>query len=443
MPDGTICAVATPPGRGGIGVIRVSGAAAGDCLTGLAGRLPEPRTASLRTFRDADGNPLDQGLVLWFPGPDSFTGEDVAEFHGHGGPVVMDRLLRRLIELGASLAEPGEFSQRAFLNGRMDLTRAEAIADLIAAGSEAAASAAMRSLEGAFAHRIQDLLEQLTELRVHLESSIDFIDEPLDGLAIDRLADRIEAVGEAVRAAREAARSGQQLQEGARVVIAGAPNAGKSSLMNALLGRDAAIVTELAGTTRDVLDAHLHLDGLPVQVMDTAGLRTGADVVEAEGIRRAHQAMTEADHILLVVDDRNPGDDDGLGAAWPSAAAALTRVYNKIDLTDRPPGVGEDGVAVSALTGAGLDGLKSHLRGVLGVRAGDEAVFTARRRHLQALDEAAAAIDEAVSAARAGHGEELVAESLRCAQDSLGQITGAVTTEDLLGRIFSTFCIGK
>lgn len=444
MPDATICAVATPPGRGGIGVIRLSGPATASLIEAMVGGLPSPRRASMRRFVGEDGAAIDEGLVLWFPGPQSFTGEDVAELHGHGGPVVMDRLLQRLLGLGAELATPGEFSHRAYLNGRIDLTRAEAIADLIEAGSESAARAAVRSLQGEFARTVERLVQRLTDLRVHLEAGIDFADEPLEGLALDGVLERIEAIAADVAETRQAAGRGQQLQEGLTVVIAGRPNAGKSSLLNALAGRDAAIVTALAGTTRDVLDTYLHIDGLPLRVLDTAGLRQGGDVVEQEGVRRARQAMQQADRILLVEDDAAAAMDPGVADPQTDlpSAVPVTTVINKIDLSGRSAGVADDGLAVSALTGEGMAALREHLRASLG-EDDSEAVFIARRRHLQSLDAAAAGVDEALEAARAGAGEELIAESLGQAQHSLGEITGAVTTEDLLGRIFSTFCIGK
>lgn len=446
MATSTICAVATPPGRGGIGVIRLSGPDAARIAESVAGQLPAPREARFRRFRNASGEHLDEGICLYFPGPHSFTGEDIVELQGHGGPVVMDRLLQALLAQGAVLAEPGEFSERAFLNGRMDLTRAEAIADLIEAGSEAAAKAAMRSLEGAFAETVHDLVDALTRLRVHLESSIDFTDEPLEGLALAHLAEQIQILRKRLAATQTAAQQGQQLREGLTVVIAGRPNAGKSSLLNALAGRDAAIVTAMAGTTRDVLDMHLHLDGLPLRVLDTAGLRESADVIEQEGVRRAQAAMAEADRILLVLDDREPeAEQTALAAALPKGIP-VTRVLNKIDLSGRLPGIVADektpSVAVSALTTEGMDALRESLRQAAGIQAG-EAQFIARRRHLLALEQAAVALEEAETVAREGHGEELIAESLRVAQDQLGRITGTVTTEDLLGEIFSTFCIGK
>ena len=447
MPEATICAVATPPGRGGIGVIRLSGPGTAEIAEAVAGPLPPAREATWRRFRGPDGETLDEGLMLWFPGPRSFTGEDVAEFQGHGGPVVMDRLLQRLLGLGARLAEPGEFSQRAFLNGRLDLTRAEAIADLIEAGSEAAARAAVRSLQGEFARTIDQLVDRLTALRVHLEAGIDFAEEPLEGLALDDLNRQIEALDADLAETRRRASQGQQLQEGLTLVIAGRPNAGKSSLLNALAGRDAAIVTELAGTTRDVLHAYLHIDGMPLQVLDTAGLRDGGDLVEQEGVRRARRAMADADRILLVMEDSADGDPGAQGDMESierelPADIPVTRVINKIDLTQRPAGPDSEAMAVSALTGAGVDRLRSHIRGHLDPADG-EAVFIARRRHLQSLDRAEISLTEARTAAVEGMGEELVAESLRQAQEHLGEITGTVTTEDLLGEIFSTFCIGK
>lgn len=410
----------------------------------MVGILPAPRVAALRAFKNAAGDAIDEGLVLYFPEPHSLTGEAVVELQGHGGPVVVDQCLQRLLSLGAVLAEPGEFSQRAFVNGRMDLTRAEAVADLINAGSEAAARAAMRSLQGSFASAITELVERLLAVRVHCEAHIDFADEPLteaesSTAALATALDEIKAdLAETLRLAE----SGQRLQAGLSLVIAGRPNAGKSSLLNALAGRDAAIVTAIAGTTRDVIDTALHLDGLPLRVLDTAGLRDSDDPVEQEGVRRARAAMTQADRILLVVED---GDVIDSAALDLPVGVPITRVLNKVDLSGRAPGVVEnwpDTVAVSALTGAGLDVLREHLFAQLG-GAHEEPPFIARRRHLTALQTAAEDLNEAIAALNEGLGDELVAESLRQAQDALGRITGTITTEDLLGEIFSTFCIGK
>nr|WP_282571269.1 tRNA uridine-5-carboxymethylaminomethyl(34) synthesis GTPase MnmE [Methylonatrum kenyense] len=446
MPD-TICAIATPPGRGGIGVVRLSGPEAGRYASRVAGRLPEPRRAVFRQFTDAGGQSLDQGLLLWLPGPGSFTGEDVVEFHGHGGPVVLDRLMRRLTELGARPARPGEFSERAFLNGRLDLAQAEAIADLIAAGSEQGARAAMRSMSGEFSRRVTALLQALTELRVHVEAAIDFPEEEIDFLADGEVAAKLRAVRTELDVVLATARQGQILRDGMTVVIAGPPNAGKSSLLNQLAGSDSAIVTAIAGTTRDVLREQIQIDGMPLHIIDTAGLRDSDDPVEQEGVRRARQAMQSADRILLVVEDAV-----GVGLVEQASLADLpedlpvTVVRNKIDLSGRVPGVeevaGKPEIRLSALTGAGVDLLRQHLKQAIGFSGGEDG-FIARRRHLDALRRTAehlSAAHEQLHAAAAG---ELMAEELRQAQQHLGAITGAFSSEDLLGEIFSSFCIGK
>ena len=435
-PD-TIAARATPPGHGGIGVIRISGAQAQGLAAGLAGPLPTPRTAALRAFRGADGRLLDQGLVLFFPAPGSYTGEDVVELHGHGGPAVLDAVLARVHELGARPAEPGEFTQRAFLNGRLDLAQAEAVADLIESADAAGARAAMRSLSGEFSDRVHALVEALTALRAWIEAALDFPEDEIDFLADTALAERLVALDRDVAGVRAAADSGRRLVEGVTLVIAGAPNAGKSSLLNRLAGTDAAIVTEIAGTTRDLLRETIRLDGLPVTVIDTAGLRRTADPIEVEGVRRAQAAVAEADRVLLVIDAHDPAPEP---TDLPPGLA-VDRVYNKIDLApDTDVG---DGYAISARTGAGLDRLRAHLRAVLAGPAAAETAFSARRRHLIALDRAATAIRAAhAELTRAGAGE-LAAEQLRAAQTALGEITGTVTTEDLLGEIFGRFCIGK
>lgn len=444
-PD-TICAQATPPGQGGVGVIRVSGPDTATLVTAIAGSLPEPRRAALRQFRDRDGAVLDEGLLLWFPPPGSYTGEPVAELQGHGGPVVMDRLLRRLTGLGARLARPGEFSERAFHNGRLDLVQAEAVADLIAAGSEAGARAAMVSLQGGFSREVQALVDALVELRVFVESAIDFPDEEVDFLGETELRRRLQDVQARLARTRASAGQGRVLRDGMTVVIAGAPNAGKSSLLNALADRDSAIVTDVAGTTRDLLREHIQIDGMPLHVVDTAGLRDSAERVEQEGIRRAWQAIADADRVLLVVDD-TVGEDTEAAAirAGLPGGAAVTEVRTKADLsgtaTGLEPGLEHPCVTVSAVTGAGLPALRQHLQEVMGFSA-EAGAFTARRRHLDALDRATEAVREAAAQLEQGAGE-LMAEDLRKAQDALGEITGALTTEDLLGAIFSTFCIGK
>ncbi|QIT57050.1 tRNA uridine-5-carboxymethylaminomethyl(34) synthesis GTPase MnmE [Aquisalimonas sp. 2447] len=442
----TICAVATPPGQGGVGIVRLSGPAAAEHATSVVGTLPEPRRGGFRRFRGRDGDVLDEGLVLWFPGPDSFTGEDVVEFQGHGGPVVMDRLLQRLTGLGCRLARPGEFSQRAFLNGRMDLTQAEAVADLIAAGSEAGARAAMASLHGAFSREVQGLSHALMELRVYVEAAIDFPDEEIDFLGDGEVAARLQDARQRLQSVTDAAGQGRLLRDGMTVVIAGRPNAGKSSLLNALADAPTAIVTAVAGTTRDILREQIQIDGMPLHVVDTAGLRETEEEVEQEGIRRAWRAIDDADRVLLVVDDC-----DGVTAADEAILARLpvelpvTVVRNKADLSGAATGLDGHGpraeMVLSALSGAGMDGLREHLKECMGYSAG-EGGFIARRRHLDALRRADQFLQDAAAQLHVGAGE-LMAEELRRSQDALGEITGAVSTEDLLGEIFSSFCIGK
>ncbi|MDZ7828289.1 MAG: tRNA uridine-5-carboxymethylaminomethyl(34) synthesis GTPase MnmE [Halofilum sp. (in: g-proteobacteria)] len=439
----TIAAPATPPGHGGIGIIRVSGPDAGTIADLLAGPRPAPHQAALRAFTGADGHAIDRGLALWLPGPGSYTGEDTLELHGHGGPAVIDALFRRVLELGARAAAPGEFTERAFLNGRLDLAQAEAVADLIETSDQAGARAAMRSLEGAFSHRVDRLIEQLTGLRAWIEATLDFPEEEIDYLADPELAERMEALRSDLAGTRAAAVEGRRLVEGQAVVIAGAPNAGKSSLLNRLAGIEAAIVTEVPGTTRDVLRESIRLAGVPLTVIDTAGLRDTDDPVETEGVRRARAAAESADRILLIIDSTDPrANRPALPADVP-----VDMVRNKIDLSGETAGESRDAeggrvFGVSAATGAGLDALAGHLQRVLG-GTGGEGVFSARRRHLDALERAAAEIDAAAEEFHARAAGELVAERLRRAQDELGRITGRVTSEDLLGEIFGRFCIGK
>ncbi|MCP1673374.1 tRNA modification GTPase [Natronocella acetinitrilica] len=452
MQPETICAIATPPGRGGVGIVRVSGPDSSTLAARLCTSLPAPRHAGYRRFTDSTGEIIDEGLVLYFPAPGSFTGEDVVELQGHGGPIPMQRLLQRLVELGARLARPGEFSERAFLNGRLDLAQAEAVADLIAASSEAGANAAMASLQGGFSREVHGLTDALVRLRVHVESAIDFPDEEIDFLSDGAVAAQLAAVCDQLARVRKAAAGGRLLRDGMTVVIAGRPNAGKSSLLNALAGYEAAIVTDVAGTTRDVLREHLHIDGMPLHVVDTAGLRDSADRVEQEGIRRARDALQTADRILLVVDDcPGEGEGDGDGAGEQAIRAQLppgtpvTEIRTKTDLSGgvagERPDAGHSVIGVSAVTGAGLEALRGHLAASMGYTGG-EGVFSARARHLDALDRAAEALEAAAGQLEIGAGE-LVAEELRRAQQALAEITGEFTTEDLLGEIFSSFCIGK
>lgn len=451
-PSDTIVAPATAPGRGGIGVVRLSGPGVPVIAAALlGGRLPEPRRATLATFCDGAGEAIDSGLALYFPAPHSYTGEAVLELHGHGGPAVLASLVARAIELGARRAEPGEFTRRAYLNDKLDLAQAEAVADLIDAGSQAAARAALRSLQGAFSAEVHGLVEGLIELRVWVEAAIDFPEEDIDFLADPALSARVEALRARFDAVTQAARQGRVLRDGLTVVIAGRPNAGKSSLLNALAGHEAAIVTDLPGTTRDVVREQLELDGLPLQVLDTAGLRVAgegpADVVEAEGIRRTRAEIARADRVLFVVDAAT----DPAATAYTDERATLpegvpvTLVFNKVDLATA------EGVVVpevdaqlrlSARTGEGLAALRAHLQAAVGYSGADTGALSARARHLEALTRARAALEAACTLLAARRGE-LVAEELRLAQRALGEITGEFTSDDLLGRIFGSFCIGK
>lgn len=443
--DDTIVAPVTPPGRGGVSIVRLSGPDALALAARIATPLPAPRRAALRQLATTDG-PLDRGLVLVFPGPESFTGEDVVEFQLHGSPVVTTLLVRALVAAGAREAGPGEFTRRAFLNGRLDLAQAEAVADLIASASAEAARAALRSLEGEFSARIAALVEELTRLRVRLEAGLDFPEEGVDDLADSELDGLLAALLRDLDAVRRAADRGRVLRDGLTLVIAGPPNAGKSSLLNRLAGYEAAIVTELPGTTRDLVREDILIDGMPVRVVDTAGLREAADRVEQEGIRRARDAMARADLVLLV----GAGDEPALASpdfALPAGVPVL-HIRNKTDLLALPAAHsrrpdGHEEIRLSAMTGAGIELLRDWLKDFAGHGAGEGGSYAARRRHLEALDRAAAAAERALELLRAGRTAELAAEELRVAQDALGEITGAVSTEDLLGRIFSEFCIGK
>ena len=445
----TIAAVATAPGIGGVGIVRLSGPRVPEIARALLGDLPPPRLARLAGFRAADGSALDQGLALYFPAPHSFTGEHVLELHGHGGPVVLDLLLQRTLALGARPARPGEFSERAFLNGKLDLAQAEAVADLIESASAQAARAALNSLQGAFSRRVHALVEQLIALRMHIEAALDFPEEEIDFLADQTLRERAAQLRQALEQLQADSRQGQLLHDGMTVVLAGRPNAGKSSLLNLLAQRDSAIVSPIPGTTRDVLRERIQIDGLPLHVLDTAGLRASADAIETEGVRRARDAMLRADRVLLLIDDAT--DDTpavtALLAELP-ADVQVTLVRNKIDVSGRAAGVTERGphavaeVALSAHTGAGLDALHAHLKACMGYQAAGEGAFSARRRHLDALARTRVELSNAHTELAAGRGE-LAAEALRQAQQALGEITGEFTSDDLLGRIFASFCIGK
>jgi tRNA modification GTPase len=442
----TIAAQATPSGRGGVGIIRVSGPAVSSIATTILGHCPTPRYAEFLRFRDAQRAVIDEGIALYFPAPHSFTGEDVLELQGHGGPVVMDLLLQAVIACGARLARPGEFSERAFLNDKLDLAQAEAIADLIDAGSGQAARSALRSLQGEFSRVVHDLVTEVTRLRVYVEAAMDFPEEEIDFLSEGNVAGQIHELSAALDRILQQAQQGSLLKEGIRLVLAGQPNAGKSSLLNALAKREAAIVTEIPGTTRDVIREEIHLDGMPVHIIDTAGLRDSADLVEQEGIRRTWQAIEQADGMLLIVDDRQgvTTADETILAALPPALPVI-RVYNKIDLSGRAPGNMPrqfPSVAVSAKQGLGLEPLVSAIKSLAGYQAAGEGTFMARRRHLHALERASLHLQQAHDQTQAAQ-PELVAEELKAVQERLGEITGEVTSDDLLGEIFSKFCIGK
>ncbi len=452
LPSDSIAAIATATGRGGVGIVRVSGPLAAPLARTICGRELPPRHAHYGNFLAADGSVLDAGIALFFPGPNSFTGEDVLELQGHGGPVILDLLLRRTLEEGARLARPGEFSERAFLNDKLDLAQAEAIADLIEASTEQAARNALRSLQGEFSRRVESLVEQLIRLRIYVEAAIDFPEEEIDFLADGRVQGLLEGVQAELQEVQREANRGALLRDGMTVVIAGRPNAGKSSLLNALAGREAAIVTDIAGTTRDVLREHIHLDGMPLHVVDTAGLRDTDDRVEQIGVQRALDAIAGADRVLLVVDASAPEARDPQ-ALWPELLSTrppqdkLTVIRNKADLTGEATGVlptqGPVEIALSATDGQGVDALREHLKACMGFEQTTEGGFSARRRHLDALQRAASALEHGHRQLTLAGSGELLAEDLRQAQQVLGEITGAFSSDDLLGRIFSSFCIGK
>lgn len=456
MPDtlyrqDTIAALATPPGRGGVGIIRVSGPACRAIAEAMLSHLPAPRQAHYGPFR-GETTILDEGIALYFPGPHSFTGEDVLELQGHGGPVIMDLLLERCVQLGARLARPGEFSERAFLNDKLDLAQAEAIADLIEASSRAAAENALRSLQGEFSHRVHALVQRLIELRIYVEAAIDFPEEEIDFLGDGKVADMLQAVTTELGQVRAAAGQGALMREGMNVVIAGRPNAGKSSLLNALTEQETAIVTAIEGTTRDVLREQIHLDGMPLHIIDTAGLRDTPDAVEKIGVARAWAEIEKADRILLLVDAGTTTATDPR-SIWPDFvdrledASRLTLVRNKIDTNNESPGIAASAatpiVRLSAKTGAGVEALKEHLKQVMGYSMTTEGRFSARRRHLDALDRAKQALTNGERQLHDLGAGELLAEDLRDAQQALGEITGEFSADDLLGEIFGSFCIGK
>lgn len=456
----TIAAIASAPGRGAIGIIRISGSKVPDVALALLGKMPEARSALLSRFLADDGSVLDEGVVLYFPAPASFTGEHVLELQGHGGTVVLDLVMQRLLALGCRAALPGEFSERAFLNGKIDVTQAEAVADLIDAGTAAAARAAIRSMRGDFSARIAELQQRLTELRKLVEAAIDFPDEDIEFAAHPQLQTLLADIFTAFDSIMTAARQGSLLRDGLTVVIAGKPNAGKSSLLNRLAGDEIAIVTDLPGTTRDVLRQSLDLDGLTVNLIDTAGLRSTSDVIEAEGVRRARGEIRKADLVLYLVDatetpapSRLPTQDGRLTAGGPVPVDDLPPgvpcavIFNKIDLLDVPARIDSAATPVqiqlSAKSGAGTELLRAYLKTAAGYQGGDGGSLSARRRHVDALARARQYTQQGAEGFAGTRALELFAEDLRLAQLALGEITGHFGSEELLGEIFRSFCIGK
>ena len=449
----TIVAQATAPGRGGIGILRVSGPLATEVAQAVLGKCPKPRMADYLPFKDADGTILDQGIALYFKSPNSFTGEDVLELQGHGGQVVLDLLLKRILQIdGIRLARPGEFSEQAFLNDKLDLAQAEAIADLIDATSEQAARSALKSLQGEFSKKVNELVESVIYLRTYVEASIDFPDEEIDFLADGKIEANLRGIINQLEDVRSEAKQGSILREGMKVVIAGRPNAGKSSLLNALAGREAAIVTDIAGTTRDILREHIHIDGMPLHIIDTAGLRDATDEVERIGISRAWTEIEQADRIILMLDSSDPESAD-LSKVRSEFLAKLpitlpvTIVRNKIDLNGEQASESEeDGyqmISLSAQTHDGIQLLREHLKQAMGFQTSMEGGFLARRRHLDALEKASKHLQIGLVQLTEFHAGELLAEELRLVQTYLSEITGEFTSDDLLGNIFSSFCIGK
>lgn len=450
----TIAAIATAPGQAGVGIVRVSGPKAMTIARAMLGFEPRPRYAHYGPFRDQQGELIDEGIGLYFPNPNSFTGEDVFELQGHGGTVILDILLREVCSLGARLARPGEFSERAFLNDKLDLAQAEAIADLIESSSEQAARCAVRSMQGVFSKRVDNLVEAITHLRIYVEAAIDFPEEEIDFLADGKVATDLQSLLEQVEQILGEAQQGTILRDGMKVVIAGRPNAGKSSLLNALAGREAAIVTAIEGTTRDVLREHIHIDGMPLHIIDTAGLRDSPDEVERIGIARAWEEIRQADRILLMV-DATTTDKTEPHEIWPDfidqlpASAPVTVIRNKVDLSGEAVGITAEPhqtapvIRLAAKVAEGLEVLRDHLKQCIGFASTTEGGFLARRRHLDALERARDSLLQGQTQLEGYGAGELLAEDLRAAQDALGEITGHLTPDELLGKIFSSFCIGK
>lgn len=449
----TIAAQATAPGRGGVGIIRISGPNVKNVAMAILGKIPELRKAEYLSFNDQNGNPLDQGIALYFKGPNSFTGEDILELQGHGGPILLDMLLKEILSLpNVRMAKPGEFSEQAFLNDKLDLTQAEAIADLINSSSEQAARCALHSLQGDFSTLIHKMVSDTIHLRMYVEAAIDFPEEEIDFLADEKVLNDLKAIIKQVSDVKAKAQQGSIIREGMRVVIAGRPNAGKSSLLNALSGKDTAIVTDIEGTTRDVLSEQIHIDGMPLHIIDTAGLRESSDKVEQIGIERAWQEIRQADRVLLMVDSANDITIDPK-TVWPEffetlpKNIGLTIIRNKADLSGAKTGFEERNqvptITLSAKTGAGVNDLTDHLKQIMGYQGSTEGGFMARRRHLAALEQAHHHLIIGLEQLESYVAGEILAEELRFCQQELNKITGEFTNDDLLSEIFSSFCIGK
>ena len=435
----TIAAIATPPGKGGVGVIRISGSNALKIATKLTAKSLPTRTAVYANFKDQKQQTLDTGLAIYFAEPNSFTGEDVVELQGHGGPIIQDLLIKEVVRLGARPARAGEFSERAFLNDKIDLAQAEAIADLIDSSTAQAAKGAMQSLQGEFSKKVHALLEQMIQLRMYVEAAIDFPEEEIDFLADEKLRINIEQLQSDLDKTINQAGQGRILRNGLRIVLAGKPNAGKSSLLNILAGHEAAIVTNIPGTTRDTVTETIDLDGLPVHIIDTAGLRNSEDEVEKIGIERARKAIEVADHILHVVDVSDGLEsEDILNSEQPT-----TTVYNKVDLIESPIDIDKQAIQISATKGQGIETLREHIKSLAGYNQDNETVITARRRHISALENARDSVNSGYDQLQINRAGELLAEELLHAQNALNKITGAFNADDLLGEIFSGFCIGK
>lgn len=444
-PTDTIAAIATPSGNGGVGIIRISGELVPEIASRLTQKKLVPRLAQFSSFRDHDQSVIDSGLALYFPAPNSFTGEDILELQAHGGTVVLNMLLKRVLALGARLARPGEFSERAYLNNKIDLAQAEAIADLITSSTEQSVRSAQRSFQGVFSAHINALVTELTELRIYIEAAIDFVDEEIDFLTDGVVENKLVKLIERLQEIQQTAKQGRLLHDGMTIVLAGKPNAGKSSLLNALAGHDAAIVTDIAGTTRDVLRERIQLDGMPLHIIDTAGLRESANAVEQEGIRRALEEIRKADKVLLLIDIMEESAQPALD--FLPDGLDITTLYNKIDLLGKAPEMKDCAagtqIYLSIKTGEGMDLLAQHLKDSVGYNETSENLFTARTRHLDALKKALEFVQNALTQLQTSLAPELVAEDLRQAQQALAEITGEFTSDDLLGKIFSSFCIGK